>query len=269
MCLPISNQNIPRKYPVKVTTGLAGLTVEPLWKPKMLAAAAELQTFLKSSDIPPDSTFYNSTMVLVKRIYAGIEECGDDWCTLEKRWFWGWPVEYILAVTYRQIDTTQKWNEYRFWELDPEMIKKVAAEDQGMGKKGLSSITPWEQIVREDFDRRKKALSQEEMAELKRMDTERMARQTAAYKERKERIRDDMENARGEMLKKFLNKRLRVEADLERMQPGKIYTHKSGDDLIRELKGTTYPDKIVINTEKDLPLSRAHSFLPRSTTSSP
>nr|CCC93584.1 conserved hypothetical protein [Trypanosoma congolense IL3000] len=236
--LTISDEYIPRAFPVKSTTGLAGIAVEPLWKPKLLAAASELQGFLTSSDIPPESTYYNIAMTLVKRINHGIRECQDDWCTLEKRYFWGWPVEYILQVTWRELETAQKWNEWRFWELDPEQVKKVAREDQNIGREGLGYNSPWEQVVREDFDKRKKALTQEEMAELKRMDTERMARETAAYKERKDRIRDDLEKARGEMLKKFLNKRFAVDKDLQRMQPGKRYSGKTADDLIAELKSS-------------------------------
>ncbi|KAG8345062.1 hypothetical protein ERJ75_001337600 [Trypanosoma vivax] len=234
----ISDEYIPRAFPVKSTTGLAGIAVEPLWKPKLLAAASELQAFLTSSDIPSESTYYNIAMTLVKRINHGIKECQDDWCTLEKRYFWGWPVEYILQVTWRELETAQKWNEWRFWELDPEQVKKVAREDQNIGREGLGYNSPWEQVVREDFDKRKKALTQEEMAELKRMDTERMARETAAYKERKDRIRDDLEKARGDMLKKFLNKRFAVDKDLQRMQPGKRYSGKTADDLIAELKAS-------------------------------
>ena len=97
--LTISDEYIPRAFTVKSTTGLAGVAVEPLWKPKLLAAAAELQAFLTTSDIPPESTYYNVTMTLVKRINYGVKECQDDWCTLEKKFFWGWPVEYILQVT--------------------------------------------------------------------------------------------------------------------------------------------------------------------------
>ncbi|CBH15429.1 hypothetical protein, conserved [Trypanosoma brucei gambiense DAL972] len=236
--MTISDEYIPRAFPVKSTTGLAGIAVEPLWKPKLLAAASELQAFLTSSDIPPESTYYNIAMTLVKRVNHGIKECQDDWCTLEKRYFWGWPVEYILQVTWRELETAQKWNEWRFWELDPEQVKKVAREDQNIGREGLGYNSPWEQVVREDFDKRKKALTQEEMAELKRMDTERMARETAAYKERKDRIRDDLEKARGDMLKKFLNKRFAVDKDLQRMQPGKRYSGKTADDLIAELKSS-------------------------------
>lgn len=234
--LVISDEYIPRAFPVKSTTGLAGVAVEPLWKPKLLAAAAELQAFLVSSDIPPETTYYNITMTLIKRINYSIKECGDDWCTIEKKYFWGWPVEYILQVTWREMETAQKWNEWRLWELDPEQVKKVAREDQGIGKEGLGYSPPWEQVAREDFDKRKKALTQEEMAELKRMDTERMARETAAYKERKERIRDDLERARGDMLKKFLNKRYAVDKDLMRMQPGNIHSGKNAEDLIEELR---------------------------------
>ncbi|KAH9597428.1 hypothetical protein LSM04_005195 [Trypanosoma melophagium] len=234
----ISDEYIPRAFPVKSTTGLAGVAVEPLWKPKLLAAAAELQAFLTTSDIPPETTYYNIAMTLVKRINHGVKECQDDWCTLEKRYFWGWPVEYILQVTWREVETAQKWNEWRFWELDPEQVKKVAREDQNIGREGLGYNSPWEQVVREDFDKRKKALTQEEMAELKRMDTERMARETAAYKERKDRIRDDLEKARGDMLKKFLNKRFAVDKDLQRMQPGARYSGKTSEDLIAELKSS-------------------------------
>lgn len=236
--LTISDEYIPRAFPVKATTGLAGVAVEPLWKPKLLAAAAELEAFLKSSDIPPETTYYNIAMTLVRRVKGGVKECADDWCTLEKKYFWGWPVEYILQVTWREMETAQKWNEWRFWELDPEQVKKVGREDSNIGKEGLGYNTPWEQVVREDFDRRKKALSQEEMAELKKMDTEKMARETAAYKERKDRIRDDLEKARGDMLKKFLNKRFMVDKDLMRMQPGKQYSGKTSEDLILELKAS-------------------------------
>ena len=236
LMLTISDDYIPRKFPVKTTTGLVGISVEPLWKPKLLAAAAELQAFMKQSDIPPESTYYNITMTLVKRIVKGVEMCGDDWMTLEKTFFWGWPVEYILQVTWREIDTAQRWNEWRFWELDPEQVKKIAREDQGVGKEGAGYQLPWEKIVREDYDKRKKALSAQEMAELKRLDTEKMARETAMYKERKDRIRDDAERSRGDMLKKFLNKRMRVDADLARMQPGKLYSEKDGDDIIHQLK---------------------------------
>lgn len=236
VALTISDEYIPRSFPVKATTGLAGISVEPLWKPKLLAAAAELQAFMKNSDIPPESTYYNITMTLIKRIVKGIELCGDDWMTLEKQFFWGWPVEYMLQVTWREIDTAQKWNEWRFWELDPEQVKKIAKEDQGVGKEGAGYTLPWESVVREDYDKRKKSLSAQEMAELKRLDTEKMARETAMYKERKDRIRDDAERSRGDMLKKFLNKRINVEPDLMRMQPGKIYSGKSSEDLVKELR---------------------------------
>ncbi|CCW68807.1 unnamed protein product [Phytomonas sp. Hart1] len=238
VCKMISDEYIPRAFPVKVTTGLSGISVEPLWKPKLLAAASELHAFLITSDIPPESTYYNITLTLIKRINHGIKECQDDWCTLEKKYFWAWPVEYILQVTWRELETAQKWNELRLWELDPEQVKKVAREDQNIGKEGLGCNSPWEQVVREDFDKRKKALTQEEMAELKRMDTERMSRETAAYKERKERIRSDLERARGDMLKKFLNKRYAVDKDLMRMQPGKKQSEKTSDDLIRELRAS-------------------------------
>ena len=237
LALTIADGYIPRNFPVKPTTGMAGISVEPLWKPKLIAAAHELRTFLKNSDIPPTSTYYNTTDLLCRRIFAAIEECGDDWMTIEKKYFWGWPVEYILQVTWRELDTCSRWNEWRLWELDPEQIRKVAKEDTGLGRTQAGYQTPWEQVVREDFDKRKKALSAQEMAELKRMDTEKMARETAAYKERKEKIKDDMEKARGDMLKKFLGKRLLVEPDLKRMQPGKLYSKKTGDDLIEELKG--------------------------------
>lgn len=63
-----------------------------------------------------------------------------------------------------------------------------------------------------------------------------MARETVAYKQRKQRIRDDLERARGEMLKKFLNKRYSVDKDLMRMQPGNMYSGKTADDLIYELQ---------------------------------
>lgn len=242
IALTISEDFIPRSFPLKGTTGLAGVSVEPLWKPKMLAAAAELEAFMKQSDIPPESTYYNITMTLVRRIFKGIEACGDDWMTLEKTYFWGWPVEYFLQVAWRELDTAQKWNEYRFWELDPDQVKKIAKEDQGIGKEGQGYMTPWEIAVRQDYDQRKKSLSHEEMAELKRMDTEKMARETAQYRERKERIRDDMERARGDMLKKFLNKRMVVEHDLKRMRPGSIYSKKSAEDLISELKSSKEED---------------------------
>ncbi len=236
--LVISEHYWPRNYPVKATTGLAGISVEPLWKPKLIAAAAELEAFMLNSDIPPESTYYNVTMTLVRRIFAGIEQCGDDWLTLEKKYFWGWPVEYVLQLAWRELETAQKWNEWRFWELDPEQVKKIAKEDQGIGKEGAGYRAPWETLCREDYDKRKKALSQEEMAELKRMDTEKMARETAQYKERKERIKDDMERSRGEMLKKFLGKRMVVEHDLKRMKPGSIYSGKSSETLIEELKAS-------------------------------
>lgn len=238
----ISDKYIPRTFPLKATTGLAGISVEPLWKPKLLAAATELQSFMKKSDIPPESTYYNITLTLTKRIYKGIEACGDDWMTLERTYFWGWPVEYVLQITWRELDTAQKWNEWRFWELDPEQVKKVAREDQGVGKPGAGYMTPWEQVAREDYDKRKKALTQEEMAELKRMDTEKMSRETALYKERKERIRDDLDKARGDMLKTFLNKRIKIEHDLRRMQPGSVFNGKTPDDVISELKGTRHLD---------------------------
>ncbi|EPY31984.1 hypothetical protein STCU_00090 [Strigomonas culicis] len=241
--LTVSDEYIPRAFPVKATTGLAGVAVEPLWKPKLLAASAELQSFLMTSDIPPESTYYHVAMTLVKRINYGVKECQDDWCTLEKKFFWGWPVEHILQVTWRELETAQKWNEWRLWELDPEQVKKVAREDQGIGREGRGYATPWEQVAREDFDKRKKALTQEEMAELKRMDTERMARETAAYKERKDRIRDDLEKARGDMLKKFLNKRYAVDKDLMRMQPGKLYSGKEAEDLIAELRASVKQDQ--------------------------
>lgn len=234
--LVISETYIPRTFPVKATTGLSGIPVEPMWKAKLLSAAAELNAFLKKSDIPVESTYYNVTMTLVKRINKGIEACGDDWMSLEKTYFWGWPVEYMLHVTWREMETAQKWNEWRFWELDPEQVKKVAREDQGVGRQGAGYMTPWEQVARDDYDKRKKSLSQEEMAELKRLDTEKMARETAMYKERKDRIRDDMDRARGDMLKKFLNKRIVVEHDLKRMQPGMRSSGKKSADLIANLK---------------------------------
>jgi len=111
-------------------------------------------------------------------------------------------------------------------------------------------MTPWEQVAREDYDKRKKALSQEEMAELKRMDTEKMARETALYKERKDRIKDDLEKARGEMLKKFLNKRIKIEHDLRRMQPGAVFNSKTSDDVISELKGARPGDTTRVLTGK-------------------
>jgi len=234
--LVISNEYQPRNFPVKATTGMAGLSVEPLWKPKLLAAAAELHAFLRHCDIPKDSTYYNITMVLVKRIYGAIDECGDDWLTLEKKYFWGWPVEYILQITWKEVDVARKFNDDREWEIDPNMMKRIINEDVGVGRNKPGMITPWEQVVREDYDRRKKSLSHEEMAELKRMDTEKMARETAAYKERKERIKDDMERARGEMLRKFLGGRLKVDEDLRRMQPGSLYSGKTSEDLVRERK---------------------------------
>lgn len=234
--LVISNEYIPRNFPVKPTTGMPGLGVEPLWKPKLLAAAAELEAFLKHSDIPPETTYYNTAMTLVKRIYGSVEECGDDWMTIEKKYWWGWPVEYILQVTWRELETAQKWNEWRFWELDPQQVRKIAREDAGVGRRGAGYETPWEQVVRKDYDKRKKALSAAEMAELKKMDTEKMARETASYRERKEKIKDDMERARGDLLKKFLGKRMVVEPDLMKMKPGHVYSGKTGEDLIAETK---------------------------------
>lgn len=232
----ISEDYIPRNFPLKATTGLAGVSVEPLWKPKLLAAATELEAFMKRSDIPPETTYYNITLTLTKRVFAGIEACGDDWLTLEKKYFWGWPVEYILQITWREIETAQKWNEWRFWELDPEQVKKVAKEDQGIGREGAGFKMPWETMAREDYDKRKRSLSQEEMAELKRLDTEKMAREAAQYKERKERIQGDLEKARGDMLRKFLNKRMSVEQDLKRMRPGEVFSGKSTDDVAAELR---------------------------------
>lgn len=232
----ISDEYIPRSFPVKATTGLAGIEVEPLWKPKLLAAAAELEAFLRASDIPPESTYFNTTMVLVKRVRAGIKECGDDWMSVEKKYFWGWPVEYMLQITWRELENAQRYNERRPWEIDPEQTRKIAREDLGVGKEGAQYRTPFEQVVRDDYDKRKKALTAEEMAELKRLDTEKMARETAAYKERKDRIRDDMEKARGEMLKKFLNRRIKFDQDLFRMQPGKAYSGKTPEMLAAELK---------------------------------
>jgi hypothetical protein len=234
----ISDEYIPRAFPVKATTGLSGVNVEPMWKPKLLAAAAELEGFLKTSDIPPETTYYNVSMTLVKRVKAGIRECGDDWVTLERKYFWGWPVEHILNLTWRELDNAQRWNEQRLWELDPEQLRKASREQRGVDKYGPGYHTPLDQIVRDDFDRRKKALSSEEMAELKRLDTEKMARETAAYKERKDRVRDDLEKARGEMLKKFLNKRFVVDKELSRMQPGQIYSGKTASDLVDALKAS-------------------------------
>jgi hypothetical protein len=232
----ISDEYIPRAFPVKATTGLAGYVVEPLWKPKMMAATSELEAFLKASDIPEETTFYQCSMVLVRRVNHGLKMCGDDWVTLEKKYFWGWPVEFILNKVWTEIEQAKRWNEARLWEVDPEQLKKAAREDQHFGKHGPGFNLPFEQVVREDFDKRKKALTQEEIAELKRLDVEKMTRETAAYKERKDRIKDDLEKARGDMLKKFLNKRYNVDRDLMRMQPGQAHTDKTGDDLIRELK---------------------------------
>jgi len=234
----ISDEYIPRAFPVKATTGLTGINVEPLWKPKLLAAAAELEAFLKTSDIPPESTYYNATMTLVKRINYAIKMCGDDWVTIERKYFWTWPVEYILQITWRELEVAQEWNEMRTWEIDPEQVKKTAKEDYGYGRTGFGFSTPWETAVREDFERRKRALTQEEMAELKRLDTEKMARETASYKERKDRIKDDLEKARGEMLKKFLNKRYYVDKDLQKMQPGGVYTGKTSEQLAAELRAS-------------------------------
>ena len=236
--LTISDEYIPRACPVKATTGLAGVNVEPLWKPKLMAATAELEAFLKASDIPPETTFYQTSFVLVRRVNHGLKMCGDDWLTMEKKYFWGWPVEFILNKVWGEVETARRWNEMRLWEVDPEQMKKAAREDQHYGKHGPGFNLPFEQVIREDFDRRKKALTQEEMAELKRLDTEKMARETAAYKERKDRVKDDLEKARGDMLKKFLNKRYFVDKDLMRMQPGLAHSGKTGDDLIAELKAS-------------------------------
>lgn len=236
--LTISDEYIPRSFPLKATTGLTGVSVEPLWKPKLMAASSELEAFLKASDIPPETTYYNAAMVLVKRVNHGIKMCGDDWVTIEKKYFWGWPVEFILNKVWTEIENAKNWNENRLWEVDPEQIKKAAREDQHFGKHGPGYNLPFEQVIRDDFDRRKKALTQEEMAELKRLDVEKMARETAAYKERKDRIKDDLERARGDMLKKFLNKRYFVDQDLMKMQPGQAHSDKTSDDLIRELKAS-------------------------------
>lgn len=234
--LVISQDHIPRNFPVKPLTGLSGLAVEPLWKPKLLAAAAEIEAYLKSCDIPEDSTKYQSSMMLPKRVYAAIEECGDDWMTLEKKYFWGWPVEYVLNCAWNELDKLQKYHEQRLWEIDPEQMRKIHREDFGRGKGSSKDMWPMEIMAREDFDKRKQALTAEEMAELKRMDTEKMARETSVYKERKHRIRDDMERARADLLKKFLGKRMTVEPDLKRMQPGKIFNGKDSYDIIADLK---------------------------------
>eukprot|EP00760_Papus_ankaliazontas_P002191 PhM_4_TR10882/c0_g1_i1/m.75461 len=233
----ISEQEyIPRAFPIKATTGLAGLPVEPLWKAKLLAASTELEMFVKTSDIPKDSSYFNITMTLVKRIFKGIEVCQDDWARIEKEYFWGWPVEYILQITWREIETAQRWNEFRLWELDPDAIKEIAKEEQGIGLEGNQYIPPFMSNIYRDYKKRKQTLSNEEMAELKRLDTERMARETMMYKERKQRIQDDLDKARGELLRKFLNKRMMVEPDLKKMQPGRIWSDKSQSDIIRELK---------------------------------
>lgn len=236
----IADDYIPRSFPIKATTGMAGISVEPLWKPKLLAATAELDAFLKSSDIPEEITYYNTCMVLVRRVRAGIEACGDDWLTFEKTYFWGWPVEFVLQLVWRELNNCRGFNEARSWEIDPEQMRKVYKADGLLSEKNR---LPWETMVREDYDRRKKTLSQQEMAELKRLDTERMARESALFKERKERIKDDMERARGDMLKKFLNKRFSVDQDLQRMAPGKQYSGKSGEDLIANLKASASEEK--------------------------
>ena len=238
--LTISNEYIPRQFPLKATTGLAGISVEPLWKPKLIAAVAELEGFLKASDIPEELTYYNMTMVLVRRVKAGIEACGDDWITFEKTYFWGWPVEFVLQLVWRELNNARGFAEARSWEIDPEQLRKVYKADGLIGEKNR---TPWENMVRDDYDRRKKALSQQEMAELKRLDTEKMAREAAMYKERKEKVKDDMERARGDMLKKFLNKRFTIDKELSKMQPGKAFSGKTGDDLIADLKASASEEK--------------------------
>lgn len=40
-------------------------------------------------------------------------------------------------------------------------MKKVAREEYGVGQEGYGYGSPWEQVAREDFDKRKKALTQE------------------------------------------------------------------------------------------------------------
>ena len=237
---------IPRAFPVKAATGMAGLPVEPLWKAKLLAAAAELEAFVKTSDIPKDSTYFNITMTLVKRVFKGAEVCGDDWARIEKEYFWGWPVEYVLQVTWREIETAQRWNEYRFWELDPEAVKELGREEQGIGKEGASHMPPFVAAVYKDYEKRKQALSNEEMAELKRMDTERMGRETAQFKDRKQRIQDDLDKARGELLRKFLNKRMTVETDLRKLQPGKVYSEKDTKQVVKELKDSASAAKAAL-----------------------
>jgi hypothetical protein len=232
----ISDKYIPRKFPVKATTGIAGLSVEPLWKPKLFAATVELKAYLKQSDIPTTNTYYNTTMFLITRVLKGIEECEDDWVTIERKYFWGWPVEMMMQFVWRELETAQKYNEARLWELDPDAVRTLGKETVGLGKEGDGWQPPWEQVARRDYDRRKRALSQEEMNELKKMDTERMARESQRYKQRKEMIRDDMERARGDLLKKFLNKRFSIDAELKKMQPGSLYGGKYSKDVLQELK---------------------------------
>ena len=70
-----------------------------------------------------------------------------------------------------------------------------------------------------------------------------MAREAAMYKERKEKVKDDMERARGDMLKKFLNKRFTIDKELSKMQPGKAFSGKTGDDLIADLKASASEEK--------------------------
>eukprot|EP00759_Apiculatamorpha_spiralis_P040007 PhF_6_TR38694/c0_g1_i1/m.57895 len=153
--LEISNKPyIPRLFPVKASTGFAGLPVEPLWKPKLLAAAAELEAFLKTCDIPKDSTYYNVGMTLCKRVFHAMEMCGDDWARFEKEYFWGWPVEYVLQITWREIETAQKWNEYRFWEIDPDAVKQLAYEEQGIGKEGSQYVPPFMQSIYKDYQKK-------------------------------------------------------------------------------------------------------------------
>eukprot|EP00759_Apiculatamorpha_spiralis_P040006 PhF_6_TR38694/c0_g1_i1/m.57894 len=106
----------------------------------------------------------------------------------------------------------------------------------------LRLCSPFTRITK----KKKNALTNEEMAELKRMDTERMARESVQYKERKQRIQDDLDKARGELLRKFLNKRMLVEPDLKKLQPGNHFSGKTSKDIVKELRDSAAAAKAAL-----------------------
>jgi len=114
MSIKSSIRSFSTVRPIKDSTGLTGLAVEPNWKEELIKLYNQL---LRDLELLPENTMWRQLLEKITRYRLKIVEQEDDWLKVEEL-IKGGPVELLIQQAKHDIDNVPRLLRLKPWDYD-------------------------------------------------------------------------------------------------------------------------------------------------------